>query len=145
MKSTDCFPGSSLTENHLIKFLCHSIIFALVELKSGKSRVKTDETFKKGVEILKKTLGIRRLVAGINTERDVLDANEGFVLSEISFRYAQEKSFGVEISFLEDFLKNLEKLAVGESIPNEEIDNLIGYFEFASKTLGTMPSEPAFP
>ncbi len=153
MKSIGCFPNSRLTKNDLIKFLCHSIVFALTEIKSGKSRrIKTDETFEKGVKILKKTLGMRYLVAGINTEDIntegyILDIDEGFTLGEISFRYAKEKSFGVEVDFLKNFLENLKKLAAeeGEKVPNEDIDKLIDYFEFASRTLGTMPSEPVFP
>lgn len=145
MKSVGCFPHSRLTKNHLIKFLCHSIVFALTELKSCKIRVKTDETFKKGVEIFKKTIGIRRLVAGLDTEGYILDIDDGFTLSEISFRYTKEKSFGVKIDFLESFLENFKKLADGEKIPNEDIDKLIDYFEFASRTLDTMSSEPVFP
>ena len=146
MKSIGCFPGSSLTKNDPIKCFCTSIVFALVELKSGKShRVKTDKIFEKGVEILKKTIGMRRFVAGIDTEGYILDVDDGFTLSEVSLRYAQEKSLGVEISFLEDFWGNLKKLAAGEKIPSEEIYKLIDYFEFARRALKDMPSEPAFP
>lgn len=144
MKSIGCFPNSRLTKNDLIKFLCHSIVFALTELKSCKIRVKTDKTFKKGVEILKKTIGIRRMVMGAYTEGDILDIDDGFTLSEISFRYAQQP-LGVEIDFLENLLENLQKLVTGEKIPNEDIDKLIDYFEFVSRTLDTIPSEPAFP
>lgn len=146
MKSIDCFPDSSLTKKHWIELFCTSIVFALVELKLGKShRVKTDKTFEKGVEILKKTIGMRRLVAGVDTKGCILSVDDGFTLSEISFRYAQEKSFGVGIYFLESFLKNLKKLSDGEKVPNEDVDKLIDYFQFARRVLGTMPSEPAFP
>ena len=146
MRGIGFFPNLRLTKNDSIRFFCTSIIFALVELKSGKScRVKTDKMFRKGAEILKKTIGMRRFVAGIPIKGDILNIDDGFTLSEISFKYAQEKLFGVEIIFLESFLENLQKLANGENIPDKEIDKLLDYFEFSSRTLRTMPSEPVFP